>query len=675
MDEYDLVVDFDLRREVEGELHVRATLHNRSLHDLISWSLKFDLPKSIRAREGTDLVSHIGSHVTLAPTEPLSLAPGRSTDLAFSGDGSMIQRLSDLPRGIYVSCEEENGKSIHLPVSLGEHNLETIATGQVIQTPYGSVNDAAVSAARGQVGSVGAGAGARQAAIPSGSTMADPRYGIVPRPSQLQVTDGSFSRDTSIDCFGPSEAACAIDWLGGSLSLQMTAADQAGAQLRFVVDTDLSHESYRLTIDPAGITIQGADAAGFFNGTASVLQLAERSGDGRILWPCGVIEDTPRFAFRGLMLDCARHFHDKETVLRTLDLMAQFKLNRFHWHLTDDEGWRIEIQAFPELTERGAWRGEGEVLEAQFGTGPNRYGGFYSRQDVQDVIDYAAVRQIQVIPEIDVPGHSRAAIKSCPELLVEEADDSQYCGVQLYTDNVLNPALPGTYQFLHTVLDEVCDLFPGEYVHVGADEVPPGVWEQSPACRDFMAEHGYENAHELQGHLLRDLQEHLAKKGKKLMGWEEAVHGDKLDHSATVNAWGGIPIGTELANAGYGVVACAAPFAYLDLAWDANAYEPGYYWAGTNDLAQCYGYEPGTPELTEEGAAQMIGVQAALWGELVKGRAQLEYMLFPRLLAMAETAWTAAGDKDWEHFVQRLPRQMTRLHAQGVNHRPVDADS
>ncbi len=658
MSNSELVVDLDLHKH-DGELHVRALIHNKGQQDLSQWSLKFDLPKSIRPLDGTQLVSHVGSHVTLVRGDHQPLLAGGTAELCFAGDAGMIQRLSDLPRGLYVTSGDP---ASHQPAILGDHNLQSIVTGQVIRATYGGVS-------RISAGGVESATPIDESARPAGGS-----HGIVPRPASIRDTEGVFAATGRLGYRACAEAMSAITWLSDKLPLQPHSGDADSAALRFEEDATMTREAYRLQIDPSGISIRAADGAGFFHGAASVLQMA-RSGSDQIRWSCCVIEDQPRFHFRGLMLDCARHFHEKETILRTLDLMAQLKLNRFHWHLTDDEGWRIEIQAFPRLTARGAWRGEGEVLEPQFGSGPDRYGGFYSRQDVQEVVDYAAARHIEVIPEIDIPGHSRAAIKSVPDLLVEEADTSQYCGAQLYTDNVLNPALPGTYQFLHTVLGEVCDLFPGEYVHVGADEVPEGVWEQSPLCRDFMAEQGYQNAHELQGHLLRDLQAYLASKGKKLMGWEEAVHGDKLDHTATVNAWGGIPIGTQLANAGYGVVACAAPYAYLDLAWDADPNESGYYWAGTCDLQLCYSYEPGTPELTEDGAARMIGVQAALWSELVRDQKELEYMLFPRLLAMAETAWTDAAHKSWDDFVARLPAQMARLDQQGIHHRPLDERS
>jgi hexosaminidase len=656
-----LVVDFDLQREEEDELLVRATVHNHGPRDLVNWSLKFDLPKQIRARDFTVLRAQVGSHVTLAPTDESVLPTQGCVELMFSGAVSMIQRLSDLPRGLYVSGEE-NATLVHLPAALGNHNLESIATGRMIPSTYGGVaaTPAAASSSSAETG------------FPSATDSVTDLCGIVPRPSQTQRGDGSFSCAARLCYHGCAPSGSASTWLADVLPVELSQGDKDSARLRFEADPELADEAYHLKIETDGITISAADERGFFNAAASLLQLSDLAGPTEIRWPCVVIDDQPRFHFRGLMLDCARHFHAKETVLRTLDLMAQYKFNHFHWHLTDDEGWRVEIQAFPELTERGAWRGEGEVLESQFGTGPGRYGGFYTREDVLEVVEYAAARQIQVIPEIDIPGHSRAAIRSCPELLVEEADSSQYCGAQLYTDNVLNPALPGTYQFLHAVLDEICDLFPGRYVHLGVDEVPEGVWEQSPACRDFMVEHDYQSAHELQGHLLRDLQGYLADKGKQLMGWEEAVRGDKLDHTAIVNAWSGVPVATELANAGYGVVACAAPFAYLDLAWDDNAFESGYYWAGTCDLPACYGYEPATPALTEEGASHFAGVEAVLWSELVSSSEQLEYMLFPRLLAMAETAWTSPSDKDWVDFYQRMPRQMARLDQCGVNHRPLE---
>ncbi len=658
-------VDVELQLIEDRELRLTATVHNGLDRDLRAWSLQFDLPKAVGAGADTVLCSQVGSHVSLSPADDgVHLPSGSSTDLSCLGAAGMIQRLSDLPSGFYVRYIDSDGQTQILPAVLGEHNLTAIVDGTLRPSAYGDQPTPASVPTPPTLSAttVGTKAPALDKAGPTD---------LVPRPRHIRWSEGEFSCDTLLQYSGPGAANAAVTWLTTQVPLELRRSDEETAHLRFLADDTLPAEAYRLRIEPDVITIGASREAGFFYGVVSLVQLAVISGSCLQL-ACVDIEDEPRFGYRGLMLDCARHFHSKETLLRLLDLMALYKLNGFHWHLTDDEGWRVEILAFPELTERGAWRGEGEVLEPQFGSGPGRYGGYYTQQDVREIVAYATARQIQVIPEIDIPGHSRAAIKCCPELLVEGADESTYCGAQMYDDNVLNPALPGTYRFLHQVLDEICGLFPGPWIHVGADEVPAGVWEGSPACQQFMAEHGYDSPHQLQGHLLHDLQAYLADRSRCLMGWEEVVHGDKLDRSAIVNAWSGIDVGTELANVGYGVVACPAPFAYLDLAWNADPSEPGYYWAGTSDLASCYAYEPHTEGLTEEGAARLLGVQAVLWSELLDSREQLDYMLFPRLLAMAETAWTSQHGKDFDDFSARLPLQLRMLQRLGVNYRPMD---
>ncbi|MEE9447845.1 MAG: family 20 glycosylhydrolase, partial [Arenicellales bacterium] len=271
-------------------------------------------------------------------------------------------------------------------------------------------------------------------------------------------------------------------------------------------------------------------------------------------------------------------------------------------------------------------------------------------------------------PEIDIPGHSRAAIKALPHLLVEAEDQSDYCSVQMYKDNVLNPALAGTYEFLYAVMDEVCDLFPSPYVHIGADEVPDTVWQKSPACLALAAEEGYENVKALQGHLLCKLQDYLTTKGRILMGWEEAGQGAKLDHSAIICAWTSSDSAKEIADSGYKVIACAAPYTYLDLAWDDDLNEPGFQWAGTANLKLCYAYEPSDAKNALY-SSQFLGVQALLWSELITTQEKLEYMLLPRLLAIAETAWTNKDRKDWAHFKSRVSHQIKQLALQGVTPR------
>ena len=643
-----LQVDINLQTNERDELVVTLDLLNRSGEDLHDWSLQFDLPKPITAGHRTHLLSQIGSHVRLAPAESAVLPANASHSLQFTGHPAIIRRISDLPSGIYVNTGDRN-----LSTTLGAHNLiqvdldETRADAGSAPTGYSqSLTDAGLVAA-GEF-----------------TTCARNPVPVIPRPRQSKRLTGVFHYSGPLSYWAEPGAEDAIDWLSGlfpSALEPVPAPHRDAAQLRFISGGTSAPGAYEIEVSPVHIDVRGGDPAGFLYAGATLVQQLALECDGPAQLPCAHIVDEPRFAYRGLMLDCARHFHRREVIFKLLDLMALYKLNYFHWHLTDDEGWRIEIEAYPELTRVGAWRGAEEVLEPQFGSGPDRYGGYYTREDVRAVVAYARARQITVIPEIDIPGHSRAALKSLPELLVEEADRSTYCSAQLYSDNVLNPALPGTYEFLHKVLDEVCELFPGPYVHLGADEVPSGVWLQSPACQALMRAEGYETAWDLQGHLLRNLQSYLAGKGRVLLGWEEAAHGDKLDHSAIICAWSGIASAAQTAALGHRVIACPAPFAYLDLAWDDSIEEPGFHWAGTANLETCYAYEPEAHGQGADFAQQLLGIQSLLWSELVASPERLDYMLFPRMLAIAEVAWSPRGSKDWDDFQSRVSSQHTLL--------------
>ncbi|MNS55603.1 Beta-hexosaminidase [compost metagenome] len=383
--------------------------------------------------------------------------------------------------------------------------------------------------------------------------------------------------------------------------------------------------------------------------------------------PCLEVEDAPRFGFRGIFLDCARHFHSIATLKRLLKQMSLYKFNRFHWHLTDDEGWRLEIKAFPQLTEVAAWRGHGLAVDPQLSGGPEPYGGYYTQSEVRELVAYGAGLGITIIPEIDIPGHCHAAIKALPELLREEADSSRYLSVQYFDDNVLNPALPGTYRFLEAVIDEVCALFPGTQVHMGGDEVPTGVWTDSPACQQLMAEQGYSDCRELQGHLLRHCQQYLAARGKQMLGWEEILHGDKVSRDATIFAWTSFQAGLDAASAGYPVVMAPAQSLYLDLAWSPDIHEPGLYWAGTLNLEQVYLCDPAPADFHAND--NILGVLSPLWSELITSRDRLDYMLFPRMLATAEVAWSDPARKAWDHFAARLPGQLQILDQLQVRYR------
>ena len=610
-------LNYRLAEGRDGEWLLNLTLDIGAGALAPGWTLHLDLPRAVASGEGTHLQRQTGSHLVLAPED----TEQRTLQLSLLADS--LQRLSDLPAAPYLAWKD----SVEELEVLGDNLLDFL----------GAETSAVTGSAPGE---------------------ARVRHTLLPAPRQFTEREGELPLQLPLSI---QDAPAVFNLARGYLEREGILTDTSGVTRLKLGSLSGEPESYRLTIDEQGIEIRADDPAGFFYAAVSLAQLI--AGKERI--PCCDIEDAPRFGYRGFMLDCARHFHSPGEIRKLLDCAARFKLNRFHWHLTDDEGWRLEIRAFPELTQIGAWRGHSEAMPSQYGSGPSRYGGFYSQQDVADIIDYAASLNITVIPEIDIPGHSRAAICALPTLLTEPGDESDYCSVQYYRDNVLNPGIAGTYEFLDTVLAEVCELFPGPWVHMGADEVPEGVWEKSPACQALMAREGYGSSRELQGHLLRHAQRFLEERERTLMGWEEAAEGDKLEKSALICAWTSVDSTAHIAGKGYPVIACPAPQTYHDLAWNSDPEEPGLYWAGTADLKACYEYQPDTA------SGQVLGVQAQLWSELLSSEERLEYMLFPRLLATAETAWCAAAKDDWPGFYARVKDQLVWLAARGVNSRPL----
>ncbi|WP_162846125.1 beta-N-acetylhexosaminidase [Seongchinamella sediminis] len=614
--------------EEQQQSRLALRLENSLDTALHQWRLHLDLQRDVHAGTAT-VMTRTGSHLCLAPDDPAPLLPGEHCCLQLIGPPGLLQRLSDLPGGYFLS----SGEAVY-EVQLQGHDLPL-----------------------------------RPAVTPVHTNASQPqtaRPGLLPAAQSVSAASGSRPWPVAPVIDAVAEALPALDWLQFMLDQSWPAASSSEhGTLVCALDATLAREAYRLAISDERILLQAATSAGFCRAAASLLQLRETQ-NGKPALPCLQLEDRPHYRYRALMLDCARHFHDLDTLFDLLDWMALYKLNHFHWHLTDDEAWRLDIAAYPQLREIGAWRGHGEVLPPQLGSGPLRYGGYYSREDVALVVEYAAARGISVVPEIDIPGHCRACIEALPDLLRDPGDSSRYCSVQFFDDNVLNPGLPGTYEFLDTVLAEVCELFPGQYVHLGADEVPEGVWLGSEACRQLMQREGYRDARDLQGHLLHHAQAFLAARGKTLVGWEEAVQGNRLKRNTPICAWTGDEAVRRLAAAGYPVISCPAPRAYLDTAWSDDPREPGLHWAGSADLEACYRQSP-----FPAGVANAMGVQANLWGELLASRKQLEYMLFPRLLATAEWGWHGKGD-DWPGFRARVERQLDYLRRRGVRPRGLD---
>ncbi|CAK0797992.1 unnamed protein product [Prorocentrum cordatum] len=521
--------------------------------------------------------------------------------------------------------------------------------------------------------------------------------GVVPRPLQVETDPAQGSDDQGLPLRGDAHAGPleVHAWspaaaAAGELLRRWAAAWPAAAPLagggrgggagprgrRLVLaeaaeagDREwLGEEGYELFVDERGdVNIAAAFGPGFLRGAATLQQaLGVAYAAGQTVFPPLRIRDRPRFGYRGLMLDVARHFFPVDFIKRTLDWMYLYKLNVFHWHLTDDEGWRFEVKALPNLTAFGAWRGLGEVVEPQYGSGPQRYGGFYSHDDVREVVGFASSRGITVVPEIDVPGHCYAAIRALPGLLGEAARRGGPASVQGFRGNVLDAASPATYVFLEAVLTEVLDVFPAQLgVHIGMDEVPPGAWSDDPA----------EEAR-LLGTLARWLQEFLRERGRALLGWEEAFRGGAGPEPgqtprAAAFAWKEDErFAARAAGAGYDVVLCPAHFLYLDLVQGMEFADRGLYWAAPAlPLERVYSYEPlerlrrlGLPEGAE---GRLRGLQANLWGETVDSPERAEEMLFPRLLAVSEIAWSDASRRDWSDFQGRLVPQLSWLARDG----------
>lgn len=435
----------------------------------------------------------------------------------------------------------------------------------------------------------------------------------------------------------------------------------------------MESEAYRLEVGNDRVVIEASDRAGIFYGIQTLLQMmppAVYGGDSPELtrWVLdGVtVDDSPRYAYRGTMLDVSRTFFDVEHVLRLLDWMAYHKLNRFHWHLADDNGWRIEIRKYPQLTEKGAWRGDDEVTPAAYGQGHDRYGGYYTQKEIRKVVKYAAERHIEIIPEIDLPGHSRSLVGVFPKMACDM--DVPYISVNGETDNVLCVAREENYRILSDIFKEIASLFPSEYIHIGGDEVDHTSWNNCPHCQALMKERGLDGPEELHSLFVYKMQDILSRCGRKMAGWDEIVNTDaRYDAGTMVYAWRSVESGRMSVEKGYRTVVQIGEYCYLDM--KQSPAERGHSWAGIVPLSKTYSLEPdeilvGSPA----DSALIVGVQAGLWTELLAWPPRLmEYQYFPRLCALAEVGWSSRADRDFENFENRLYNaHFQRLYRMGI---------
>lgn len=512
---------------------------------------------------------------------------------------------------------------------------------------------------------------------------------LIPLPSQIEPSPGVFKFDSESairwDVRLMTEAgllAAELQSLTGSKPQLVKEEHRNTLSSEIQIDLDpnleLAPGGYHLHVGPGKVRIVGKDPAGAWNGTRSLLQLLPPTGDGA--WKDGAAEiagvkiiDEPRFGWRGMLLDVGRHFYPVEDIKGFIDWLAFHKLNVFHWHLTEDQGWRIEIKKYPKLTEIGAYRESTPPYGNRNSDDGQRYGGFYTQEQIKDIVAYAKERHVTIVPEIDMPGHMAAAIAAYPEL--GNADIPDYkprvmtrWGVHPYT---LAPT-EETFRFVDDVLTEVCSLFPSEYIHIGGDEAPKDQWENSPRVKELMKKKGLKNGHDVQSYFIKRVDAILEKKGRKLVGWDEIREGG-LAPSATVMSWRGEKGGIASAKEGHDVVMASNTHLYFNYYQYPKAQElakgPEFEVNGSYvPLKKVYSYNPVPSVLNQQEAKHILGVQGSLWSEFLKTWDKVEYMGFPRIAALAEVAWTADKRKNYKDFSNRLESLVRFYDAAGVNH-------
>lgn len=514
---------------------------------------------------------------------------------------------------------------------------------------------------------------------------ADANLGIIPAPSSISAAKGTFTlnSETSILVDAPDHKAVRFlaDYLkknGYSNNVvnintmdKKPAAIKNAIMLLTTVPANMPADGYELKVSETQVMLYGKNA-GLFYGLQTLMQMLAPQKRGTATIACATIKDAPRFAYRGMHLDVCRHFYSVDFIKKYLDVMAMYKLNNFHWHLTDDQGWRIEIKKYPKLTQVGSNRAQTKV--GGF-SGNNTdlydntpYGGFYTQEQVREIVAYAADRFINVIPEIEMPGHSLAALAAYPILSCDPSKTYKVCETWGVFTDVFCPT-DTTFHILNNMLDEVMDMFPGKYIHIGGDECPKDAWKKSGFCQQLIRDSALNNEAGLQSYFIRRIERHINAMGRSMIGWDEILEGG-VAPNATVMSWRGDAGGIAAAQLNHDVIMTPGGSGlYFDHAQSASAQEPLSI-GGNAPLAKVYAYEPIPTALTADQQKHVIGVQANLWTEYIATPAKVEYMLLPRMLALAEVAWTPTANKNYKNFsMQRVPRHLAMLEGKGYNYR------
>lgn len=517
----------------------------------------------------------------------------------------------------------------------------------------------------------------------SAAVMAAEPLPLIPQPRSVEQASGTFNLPATVRITAPADLKSEAAYLGTRLKSGLghpVALDPAG-DVRLAIGSGLPPEGYRLKITDRGALIEGADSSGVFYGVQTLLQLmpAEVYGDsGKTLpaaIPCVTIEDSPDRAWRGLMLDSARHFMPKEFVLKLLDLMAMHKMNRFHWHLVDSEGWRLEIKKYPKLTQVGqdapatypSENPEDTSIKVQFQYGTFHGGGFYTQEDVKEIVARAEKLHITIMPEIEFPAHAMTMLTAYPEF-------STTGKVPVIKSNH-SPDLINvdekSINFLKDILDETMSLFPGKWIHFGGDEAPKGQWKQSEFVQKRIKELGLKNENELQSWLFGQMAEHVAKKGRIAVGWEEITHG-YLPDKAVVMPWLSMKTAAQVANSGHPVILCPVGPLYFDSYQTTDPTDNQTLYKGPFTLRSVYQFNCDLPDVDADKRGNVLGAQAQLWSELMPLPKHVEYQAFPRAAALAEATWSVKERKDFKGFQRRLAKHVSRLDVMKVNYRKLE---
>lgn len=695
-----------------GRFRAHITIANISNQSIKNWGLGFNFIRKIISYSGAIEKQHFGDFYLITPdgSSKQTIPPNSSYTFNIIGD-AWIEHYTDAPAGYFIVIDNQPTQDIASDTVLpnwqpdrgqdtftqnDNHQKQsppdpdpTLQTSLIVPLPVKTIRNG----------------------TPSFTLTANTR--ILYNNDEAKTTAEFLAAALRPATGFPLPVLYSENVQSGDVSLEIIHKDT----------NDLKNkEAYSLFINdqkigPNAVVINAINSAGLFYGAQSLRQLLPKeifqtTKQASVSWtiPAVDIFDKPRFAYRGMMLDVARHFRTVDDVKHLLDAAALLKLNVFHWHLTDDEGWRVALSQYPTLTRIGGYRGFNLPLQPTFGSGSNPYGGFYSQTQIRDIVNYANQRHIAVIPEIDMPGHARAMIKSLPQQLIDTTDQSAYTSIQGYHDNVLSacvdPVTNNDQQAdTYTVIDKIFqtissanffgdqhnDLYGySNFINIGSDEVPTGVWDpaKAPNCAAVMSKYNLKNAAALQHFFIKQVRIIAQKYGKKIAGWQEVTtDGDDFQDKQDILAYvwryesdqHHLPIGEQTASQGYSVVLSPAYYLYFDLAASPDPYEPGYYWA-TDDLTikthyffdtfKTYSYLPIPNTMTPEAIAHIHGVQGQLWSENVISRERMDYLAFPKITALAEMGWTAATNINWNNFSHRLGTLLLpRLDNLGIKYR------